>query len=97
MKYYLVTEDSIISIDQCDVLVRFPFVHPDEGDLDGAHEDDLEIWHSLAKGDAFVVAANDVAEAMSLSRKNKGSNRTLENIYCMKCDCHHRALTSAEC
>jgi len=96
MKYYLVTNDSITCIDPCNVLTRFPFVHPDEGDLDRTSDGDLEIWRSLASGTTVVVAANDVAEAIRLSAKSRGSNRTLENIYCMKCDCHHRVISSAE-
>jgi hypothetical protein len=96
MKYYLVTKDSITCIDPCSVLTRFPFVHPDEGDLKRTNKDDLEIWRSLADGTTVVVVANDVAEAISLSTKSRGSNRTLENIYCMACDCHHRVISAAE-
>lgn len=96
MEYFLVIGGSVTRIDQCNALTRFPFVHPDEDDMVRANPDELEIWHSLSDGKAVVALASDAAEALALSNKYHGLSGALENVYCMKCDCHHSVVCSAE-
>ena len=93
MNYYLIYDKACLPITNCDELNRFPYQHPIEDDLDRSNVSDIRLWRDLARGTAFVVYAKDPESAVALSEQYINSPGAVENIYCVKCDSHHQAIS----